>query len=99
MSAWQEINITRLFSGHFHHTIAAAFLGTPIVVTAGSTPKIEGLLAMLEIAALFDNNAGQLAERLFAVVMQLCEQPEHNILHLQRRAALLELAQLNYAGF
>lgn len=88
-----------LVSGHFHHTVAAAFLGTPIVVTAGSTPEIEGLLAMMEIAALFDNNAGQLAERLFAVVMQLRAQPELNILHPERRAALLELAQLNYAGF
>ena len=38
-----------LVSGRFHHTIAAAWLGTPFLVSASNTSKIDGLLQRLEI--------------------------------------------------
>lgn len=40
-----------LISGRFHHSIAAACLGTPFVVTASNTAKIDGLLRRLGLAA------------------------------------------------
>ncbi len=36
-----------LISGRFHHTIAAASLGTPFVSLASNTPKVGAMLAML----------------------------------------------------
>jgi polysaccharide pyruvyl transferase WcaK-like protein len=36
-----------LVSGRFHHTIAAAFLGTPVVTFRAGTPKLEGLCQAL----------------------------------------------------
>ena len=33
-----------LVSGRFHHSIAAAFLGTPLVASDSNTPKISGLM-------------------------------------------------------
>ena len=36
-----------LVSGRFHHSIAAAALGTPFVVFNSNTPKIDGLMALL----------------------------------------------------
>ncbi len=40
---------TLLISGRFHHTIAAAWLGTPFLVSASNTSKIAGLLERLGI--------------------------------------------------
>jgi hypothetical protein len=39
-----------LVSGRFHHSIAAACLGTPLLLTGSNTPKNEGLLTLLGLA-------------------------------------------------
>lgn len=39
-----------LISGRFHHTIAAACVGTPLVVASSNTSKIEGLLNRLGLS-------------------------------------------------
>ena len=47
-----EIGNARLvLSSRFHHSIAAAFLGTPFLVSGSNTPKIAGLLDRLSMDA------------------------------------------------
>jgi len=51
-------------SGRFHHTIAAATLGTPFVLLESNTPKNAGLAAALESAAPLPLDTPELTERL-----------------------------------
>ena len=53
-----------LISGRFHHTIAAACLGTPSIAFGSNTPKMEGVLAVLEQAPPLDQAAEDVAEQL-----------------------------------
>ncbi len=67
--AWlQTIATARiLISGRFHHTIAAAVLGTPSVTFSSNTPKIEEIRQTLglEPPLAFDGQlAGNLRERI-----------------------------------
>ncbi len=87
-----------LVSGRFHHTIAAAFLGTPFLVMGSNTPKIEGLLEMLEIDAFVDEKTPQLAQRLYEQVLRLMQQGSANTLSAERREKLLALATANYTS-
>lgn len=50
-SAWLDTlnGAAALISGRFHHSIAAACLGTPLLVASSNTFKIEGLLARLNL--------------------------------------------------
>ena len=43
-----------LVSGRFHHTIAAAFLGTPVVAFRAGTPKLDGLCQALDFPVPLD---------------------------------------------
>lgn len=48
--AWLDViaGASVLISGRFHHTIAALSLATPCVVMTSNTPKMEGMLRMMD---------------------------------------------------
>lgn len=88
-----------LISGRFHHTIAAAWLGTPFLVAASNTAKIDGLLERLELdpAAVWISPAQpQEAARKLA---RLLQEPAAAQVSDRTRARLLELAGQNFSGF
>lgn len=61
-------NADCLISGRFHHTIAAAFMGTPTVTFRAATPKIDGLCESLDfpypIDSATDGAIGEALEKL-----------------------------------
>ena len=60
-----------LISGRFHHTIAAACLGTPSIAFGSNTPKMEGMLALLNQAPPLDQSAENLAAQLKERIAQI----------------------------
>lgn len=60
-----------LLSGRFHHSIAAAFLHTPLVVLNSNTPKISGLMHMLGLAPPLAHEAPQLLQEMLERADQL----------------------------
>lgn len=87
-----------LVSGRFHHTIAAASLGTPVLVAASNTAKIEGLLERLQLSAAdvwLDSAAPQQAlEKLRRVLVDASGARVTDA----ALAALRELAACNFDG-
>ena len=86
-----------LVSGRYHHSIAAACLGTPVAL-AGSAPKIDGLIERLGLGReqawlpALDRDAA--ASRVTA----LLRNPGRALVSQERLARLRELAQQNFAG-
>lgn len=100
VEAWLDaIAEARLFvSGRFHHSIAAACLGTPFVALNSTTPKVEALMQMLggepPLSFADPRLADALAERTHAVLdAPLAEEATGAVLD-----RLVELARTNFAG-
>lgn len=87
-----------LISGRFHHSIAAACLGTPFVVTASNTRKIDGLLECLQLdpaqVSITPADIPQALQR----VDTLLEEPDRGKITSQRLAMLQGLARRNFTG-
>ena len=87
-----------LISGRFHHSIAAACLGTPLLIAASNTAKNEGLLERLGLQAenvwISPDNPGQAAERLDAMLAD----PQRGRVLPATLATLRDLAQRNFDG-
>jgi len=49
-------NSACLISGRFHHTIAAAWLNTPVITYKAATPKNDSLCRMLKLSNVLDGN-------------------------------------------
>lgn len=86
-----------LISGRFHHTIAAAFLGTPSVTFRAGTPKLDGLCDAFGFAPPIDS-ADQAAvhdgrSRLEAALTH----GEPTVLK-DKRESLINLSSLNFDG-
>ncbi len=85
-----------LLSGRFHHSIAAAFVGTPLIALDSNTPKVRGLMQMLGFPEPLNDSdpeiAGKLMER-FEAVMQ---NPADWILDREQRQRLLQLSKANF---
>lgn len=85
-----------LISGRFHHTIAAAWLGTPFLVSASNTAKIDGLLGRLGIdpatAWICPSNPIDARAKLDA----LLREPTPALLTASTRDSLLRLARINF---
>lgn len=98
--AWLECiaNAALLVSGRFHHSIAAAFLETPFIVTASNTPKVGGLLELLEMPAALLQTDQDFLENLTLMADQRLAQPAQFILSAPRRQALISLAESNFSG-
>jgi len=62
-----------LISGRFHHTIAAACLGTPSIAFGSNTPKIEGMLDMLGLTPPLDQSAEDLEAQLQGRIAQILQ--------------------------
>lgn len=59
-----------LVSGRFHHTLAAISLGVPYVVLGSNTPKIEGIMKMLDGGEVLSHSDPDLLVRM----VHACEQ-------------------------
>lgn len=84
-----------LISGRFHHTIAAAFLGTPMVTFRGGTPKIDGLFESLAFSSLIDSAGDDAIASGLSLLKSALEHREPT-LPTDRRASLIRLASLNF---
>ena len=87
-----------LVSGRFHHTIAAASLGTPVLVAASNTVKIDGLLERLQLSVedvRLDSSAPQRALEKLQRVLQNASRAR---VTEDAMAALRDLAARNFNG-
>ena len=88
-----------LISGRFHHTIAAACLGTPSIAFGSNTPKMEGMLALLEQAPPLDQTATDLAAQLNDRITQLLTAPRNEADQSKAMCdRLCRLARRNFEG-
>lgn len=87
-----------LVSGRFHHSIAAACLGTPFLVTASNTLKIDGLLKRLDLSAeqvwISPSDIAQAHARVDAML----QNPQNGRIDENTLAKLRELAAHNFDG-
>ena len=86
-----------LFSGRFHHTIAAAFLSTPFIVTQSNTPKVSGLLEMLALDCAVSKSDPDLAKTLIEHAKRYMTDPRQARISLETRERLLSLSLENFA--
>jgi tetratricopeptide (TPR) repeat protein/polysaccharide pyruvyl transferase WcaK-like protein len=85
-----------LISGRFHHSIAAAFVGTPMIALGSNTPKIEGLMQMLDMPPPLSYEDPELENRLLERFVAITERPDDWLLDAKRRQALLDSARSNF---
>lgn len=99
-SAWLDAisGAALLISGRFHHSIAAACLGTPLAVAASNTRKIEGLIDRLQLASestrLDLSDPGQATDR----IGRLLEEPHAGLVANHVLERLREMASRNFDG-
>jgi polysaccharide pyruvyl transferase WcaK-like protein len=85
-----------LVSGRFHHTIAAAFLDTPFIVMESNTPKVAGLIGMLEAGTFVSAHEARLADLLYEHARRSITEGAGLLVGAERKAQLLELARANF---
>lgn len=87
-----------LISGRFHHSIAAACLGTPLAVASSNTRKIEGMIDRLQLSPesiwLDCADPAQASE----TVGKLLDEPQAGLAESRALTKLTELAELNFTG-
>jgi len=88
-------NAELLVSGRFHHTIAAACLGTPFIVMESNTPKIGGLLQRLESTSFVSVTRQGFGAELFERARQLLTQRDAGLISAEVRENLIALAERN----
>lgn len=97
-TAWlQTIAEARLLiSGRFHHSIAAATLGTPLLIGESNTGKLDGLVEVLGLAPeqVRFGPGLPLPEQCAAML----DRPEVGLVVREQRSALLALARNNFLG-
>jgi len=89
---------TLLVSGRFHHSIAAACLETPFMVTESNTPKIAGIMKMMRLDTQISLRDVMVHETLLKHVKRLLDTPSLGIVAASLRAALCELGLNNFLG-
>lgn len=94
-----------LVSGRFHHSIAAAFLGTPLVASDSNTPKMNGLMEVCELQPAIQTPVDWTSAEIDRFASDLCERaelamsnPETFSLQPALRRQLIERARKNYAS-
>lgn len=85
-----------LLSGRFHHSIAAAFLGTPFVLMESNTPKIAGLMQRLESQSFVSAAQPNLAATLYERVRSTLASPDSARVSPQVLERLIALAERNF---
>lgn len=89
-------NAELLISGRFHHTIAAACLGTPFIVMESNTPKIAGLLQRLESRSFVSVTRQGFGAELFERAKHLLTHREAGLVSAEVRENLIALAERNF---
>jgi polysaccharide pyruvyl transferase WcaK-like protein/Flp pilus assembly protein TadD len=97
---WLETiqNADLLISGRFHHTIAAAWLGTPFLVSASNTAKIDGLLERLGISRAAAWICPSQPQEALARLDAMLGNPAPGLLTPATRERLLQMARRNFPG-
>jgi polysaccharide pyruvyl transferase WcaK-like protein len=86
-------------SGRFHHTIAAATLGTPFVLVESNTPKNAGLARMLDAAPPLALGRPGLVDDLVSRTEEAIQAgPRPPDSHRAQVARLCALAEKNFLG-
>ena len=82
-------------SGRFHHSIAAAYLGTPFVLCASNTPKNNALLEELGLSKPLSYDEPELG----AAMIDRSERViDTTMVDDERLAALAARSELNFTG-
>jgi polysaccharide pyruvyl transferase WcaK-like protein len=99
MSEWAAsiASAACVVSARFHHTIAAAAVGTPVVVFPSNTPKVHAICEMFGLPAPIELGAPDFAE-LARTRIQAALQGGNAVASKARRAEILALAENNFAG-
>ena len=87
-----------LISGRFHHSIAAAFLKTPLIALNSNTPKMNGMLQMLSLPTPISMDAKQLSKHLTNIAIEAIEHPNQYIASDEVLDELCQLAKNNFNG-
>lgn len=85
-------------SGRFHHTIAAACLETPFIVLESNTPKISGLMSLLELGTHINSQDVDFEQSLILLAKELLQAPEKGVLTTCTLARIQKLAQSNFVN-
>ena len=85
-----------LISGRFHYTIAAAFLNTAFIVMESNTPKITGLLEMLQSNSFISVEESQLADKLLTKANEIINGDIPSMISPQLKNKLTALALNNF---
>ncbi|WP_367607135.1 tetratricopeptide repeat protein [Legionella sp. W05-934-2] len=87
-----------LLSGRFHHSIAAAFLKTPFIALNSNTPKMNGMLEMLQLPEPISMETEHLSEQLIKIIDKVMQNPNQWIAKDDVLESLTQLAKNNFAG-
>ncbi len=87
-----------LISGRFHHSVAAACLGTPFVTLNSNTPKIEGLMRTLGLDPPLAHTSANLYAELMQRSRTILDTPSKNISPLTSLDNLVKLSLRNFDG-
>lgn len=85
-----------LISGRFHHSIAAAFLGTPLIALNSNTPKMSALMHMLGLPEPIAYTLPSLEQALLSRAEALLNNPEPGRVSASRLDSLRELSLQNF---
>ena len=88
---------TGLVSGRFHHTLAAATLGTPVVAFPSNTPKIPAICEMLNLDKPIAYDDPQLEDKL-AQSLTMIYAGNGRIISSDTLQKILDLANVNFVG-
>jgi polysaccharide pyruvyl transferase WcaK-like protein len=99
MSAWLNAiaGAQGLVSARFHHTLAAAMLGTPAVVFPSNTPKLDAVCDMLQLDAPLAFDDPRVDERL-ADSLASIQAGRGRVISAAARQHILDLAGANFTG-
>ena len=99
MSEWAGsiAGAAAVISARFHHTIAAAAVGTPVVVFPSNTPKVHAICEMFGLPPPVDLEAPDFIERAGAEIKDALA-TEKALADAAHRQTILRLAENNFLG-
>lgn len=84
-----------LISGRFHHTLAAATLGTPFLALSSNTPKIQAALEMLDLGdSLIELGTEASIDHADHAISTLLDHP--SVVRFEKIQEVIELAANNF---
>ena len=86
-----------MISARFHHTIAAAALGTPVVVFPSNTPKVHAICEMFGLPPPIELGSPNFGEAVRSRIIA-ARQGENSLVSEARQTEILRLAENNFTG-